>query len=280
MNARYLVRDRDLSNDIADFIRGSQGAEIGALVDMVGKVGDSAILGGLPRDFAREGRSAFSSDVDVVVEASPDALHALLASLGGRRNRFGGYRLTYGRFDFDVWALQSTWAVSHGHVAVHSLKDLVKTTFFDCDSVLFHCRTHEITRSDNFWTSIEHRIVDINLEANPHYIGTLARTLRILLDWRQDLGPKLTKYLAEGMARNSDEIVDYVARNGLGRRLAAGSDPCMVVSALHAHLTAWQDCEQALKSKPLEGCHHDQYKVDYNSHTRKGCGSKRLTQSS
>lgn len=235
MNVCHHLRDRGLSDDIAEFIRGSQGSEIGALVDILGSAGDSAIFGGLPRDFAREGRDAFNSDVDVVVDASPDVLDGLLRTLGGQRNRFGGYRLKYGRFDFDIWALQSTWAVSHGYVAVHSLDDLVRTTFFDCDAVIFHCRTQVVTRSDRFWTSIEHGIVDTNLEANPHYIGTLARTLKILLDWRQDLGPKLTSYLAEGMARNSEEIVDYVARNGLGRCLAAGSDPHAVMSELYEH---------------------------------------------
>lgn len=237
MSAGYHIRERDLSHDIADFIRGSQGEEIGTLVDILNGAGDSAIFGGLPRDFAREGRNAFDSDVDVVVDVSPDVLDTLLGELGGHRNRFGGYRLKYGRFDFDVWALQSTWAVSNGYVAAHSLNDLIKTTFFDCDAVLFNCRTLEITSSNRFWTSIKHRIVDINLEANPHYIGTLARTLRILLDWRQDLGPKLTTYLAEGMARKGGEIVDYVARNGLGRCLAAGSDPNAVIFELYKHVT-------------------------------------------
>ncbi|EHH03922.1 hypothetical protein ATCR1_19631 [Agrobacterium tumefaciens CCNWGS0286] len=251
MSAVHHVRDLDLSHDIADFIRGSHGGDIGSLVDILSGAGDSAIFGGLPRDFAREGRNAFNSDVDVVVDASPDMLDTLLAALGGHRNRFGGYRLKYGRFDFDVWALQSTWAVSNGYVAAHSLNDLIKTTFFDCDAVLFHCRTLEITSSDRFWTSIKHGIVDINLEANPHYIGTLARTLRILLDWRQDLGPKLTSYLVEGMARNGGEIVDYVARNGLGRCLAAGSDPNAVILEICKHVAGRSSCNCLVKFNPL-----------------------------
>lgn len=208
--------DRGLSSDIADFIRGPQGHDIGDLVDRLSPVGDCAIFGGLPRDFAREGRDAFKSDVDIVVDSAPGELDTLLGQIGGQRNRFGGYRLKYGRFDFDVWALQTTWAASTGHVEVHSLTDLVKTTFFDCDAVLFHCRTLEITRSERFWTSIEHGIVDINLEANPHYIGTLARSLRIFFDRRQQLTPRLATYLAEGLARNRNEILAYATRNGPG----------------------------------------------------------------
>jgi hypothetical protein len=256
MSADHHVRDRDLSHDIADFIRGPEGGEIGTLVDVLSDVGDSAIFGGLPRDFARDGRGAFNSDVDVVVDASPEVLDTMLGALGGRRNRFGGYRLKYGRFDFDVWALQSTWAVSNGYVAAHSLNDLIKTTFFDCDAVLFHCRTLEITSSDRFWTSIKHGIVDINLEANPHYVGTLARTLKILVDWRQDLGPKLMDYLTEGMARNGGELVDYVVRNGLGRHLAAGSDPNAVIGELYKHVTLHSTCNCSPK---LSTIHYGRY---------------------
>ncbi|MGV1769812.1 hypothetical protein ACQZ6B_06515 [Agrobacterium vitis] len=254
MTTGHHVQDRDLSDDIADFIRGKQGDEIGALVDILSGAGDSAIFGGLPRDFAREGRKFFNSDVDLVVDASPDVLDKLLCKLGGNRNRFGGYRLKYGRFDFDVWALQSTWAVSNGYVVAHSLNDLVKTTFFDCDAVLFHCRTLEITSSDRFWTSIKQGIVDINLEANPHYIGTLARTLRILLDWRQKLGPKLTSYLLEGMSCNRREVVDYIARNGLGRRLAAGSDPNTVIISLYNQMTVRSSCNCTAE---LNSLHHN-----------------------
>ncbi|MER8529317.1 MULTISPECIES: hypothetical protein [unclassified Mesorhizobium] len=235
MTTSQHMLDHGLSSDIADFIRGPQGHDIGDLIDRLSPVGDCAIFGGLPRDFARDGRNSFRSDVDVVVDAVPGALEALLGQLGGERNRFGGYRLKYGRFDFDVWALQTTWAASNDYVAVHSLTDLVKTTFFDCDAVLFHCRTLEITRSERFWASIEHGIVDINLEANPHYIGTLARTLRILFDWRQQLTPRLANYLAEGIARSRNEILDYATRNAAGLGLASGTDLDAAISALYEH---------------------------------------------
>src|SRR5690348_14297568 len=104
MTSSQHVLDRGLSSDIADFMRGPQGHDVGELTDRLSLIGDCAIFGGLPRDFAREGRAAFKSDVDVVVDAAPGALDELLGRMGGQRNRFGGYRLKYGRFDFDVWA--------------------------------------------------------------------------------------------------------------------------------------------------------------------------------
>ncbi|MBZ9845695.1 hypothetical protein [Mesorhizobium sp. CA5] len=213
MTASEEVLDRGLSADIADFIRGPHGHEIGDMIDRLSPVGNCAIFGGLARDFAREGRDAFKSDVDIVVHGLPGVLDALLSQMSGRRNQFGGYRLEYGRFDFDIWPLQMTWAARVGHVKVRSLTDLARTTFFDCDAVLFDCRTLEISRSDRFWTSIGQGIVDINLEPNPNYIGTLVRTLRILFDKKQKLAPRLARYLARGVEGSRKDIMDYAARD-------------------------------------------------------------------
>lgn len=224
MTAHDQTLDRQLSAEIADYIHGSDGHDISELIELISPVGDCAIFGGMPRDFARRGRDAFNSDVDIVVDVAPGLLDGLLACLGGVRNRFGGYRLKHGRFDFDIWALQSTWAAASGHVEVRSLPDLVKTTFFDCDAVLYHCRTREIARSEQFWSGIEQRVVDINLEANPHHIGALARTLRVFISWQQDLAPRLASYLVDGIARNRDEIVDYTRRNSASLGLADGSE--------------------------------------------------------
>jgi hypothetical protein len=234
MTGSQHLLDRGLSFEIADFIQGAHGHDIGNFIDRVSPIGDCAIFGGLPRDFAREGRDAFKSDVDIVVDAVPEELDALLEQFGGQRNRFGGYRLRYGRFDFDVWALQTTWAVSNGHVDVHSLMDLIKTTFFDCDAVVFHCRTLEINRSEQFWTSIKSGIVDINLEANPHYLGTLVRTLKIAFNKQQQLAPRLSNYLAKGIERSYNELLDYANRKNIGVGLLSRVELDAAISGRHA----------------------------------------------
>ena len=218
------VLNRRLSADIADFIRGPEGDEIGGMIDRLSTVGNCAIFGGLARDFARDGRDAFKSDVDVVVHGDPKALDLLLSNMQGRRNQFGGYRLKHGRFDFDVWPLQMTWAARAGHVKLRSLPDLTKTTFFDCDAVLFDCHTLAISRSDRFWTSIRQGIVDINLEPNPNRIGTLVRILRMRFDKKLQLTPRLSSYLARGVARSRTQILDYATRNNRASASETGFD--------------------------------------------------------
>lgn len=206
--------DITLSTSIHRFIREDEGADIGRLTDLLRTVGSVAIFGGMPRDFARTGGSAnFRSDVDLVVEASPYALSHALQSFGVKRNRFGGCRFRLGRFDFDVWALENTWAVAEGHVPVRSLSDLTKTTFFDCDAVVYHCDSGAISRTPSFWTNLRERRIGINLQFNPHPVGTLARTLRALLDWQLDLSPELIDYLLTGLTQHGSEVERYTRVN-------------------------------------------------------------------
>jgi hypothetical protein len=153
------------------------------------------------------------------------------------RNRFGGYRLRHGRFDFDIWALERTWAVSTGHVAVRSLTDLVKTTFFDCDAVVYHCRSATISRSNSFWSNLHRGVVDINLEANPHQVGTLARTLRTLFDWQQDLSPKLAEYLVTGLAEHGAAVMQYARANAGNYRFTREVDLEVALGNLRHHKT-------------------------------------------
>ena len=48
-----------------------------------------AIIGGLVRDFAREGRSGFQSDVDLVIEAPKEDVASLARLLCATENVFG-----------------------------------------------------------------------------------------------------------------------------------------------------------------------------------------------
>lgn len=230
--------DLRLSAGIAAFIRGSEGDDIGRLVDQLDQFGEVAIFGGLPRDFARVGSANFNSDVDVVVDTPAGVLENVLRPMGAEVNRFGGYRMRYGRFEFDIWALERTWAVSAGHVAVQSLTDLVKTTFFDCDAILYHCRTSTISRSGSFWSNLHRGVVDINLEANPHQVGTLARTLRVLFDWQQSLSPKLADYLVAGLAEHRAAVVQYALAHSGAYRFTHELDLDVALGDLHCHETS------------------------------------------
>lgn len=186
--------------------------EIADLIQHLSFCGEVAIFGGMLRDFARGGPSFFNSDVDLVVDADASKLDARLNGLPVTRNRFGGYRLKGRHFEFDIWALPSTWAVREGLVSIRHLADLRATTFFDCDAILYNCCSHTIEWHDGYLDRLRERVVEINLKDNPNRVGVLARTLRVLFDWGYGLGPNLTVYLLDGLQDCEEEIHAYCKR--------------------------------------------------------------------
>lgn len=177
----------------------SRGIEAKELAERLREVGDVAIFGGMLRDFARGYEQSFNSDIDLVVDATPERLESFLMDYKVQRNRFGGYRLHGRDTQFDVWTLHNTWAIREGHVQACGLNDLINTTFFDCDAIVYVVHSKEIYCHSNFVENINKRTVDILLKDNPNLLGAVARTLRALVEWRAELGPELTKFLAKSL---------------------------------------------------------------------------------
>lgn len=231
---RYVAPARDAAElggrvrrFLADRPRG--GPEIADLVGHLGQLGEVAIFGGMPRDLAQGGADAFKSDVDLVVDTCEGRLAELLRDTPAKRNRFGGYRISGRRHEYDVWALPSTWAVRSGHVAARHLPDLVRTTFFDCDAVVYLCGVHQVHHLKRDVALRCGDMIEINLEANPNPRGIVERTLRILLSGQYTAGPRLRRYLGEIAASTQVPVPEEDAR-----RIALALDaPAPPVAATH-----------------------------------------------
>ena len=154
-----------------------------------------AVIGGLVRDFAREGRAGFRSDVDLVIDAPADRVAALAAELGASSNRFGGFGCKQGPWKIDFWALETTWA--RRHVPVRKLEDIVACTFFDWDAIAYDLKVRRLICADNYLSRIHKRTLDINLLPNPSPMGNLVRAVRRLVLWKLRAGPSLQGFIHE-----------------------------------------------------------------------------------
>jgi hypothetical protein len=154
-----------------------------------------AVIGGLVRDFAREGRAGFRSDVDLVIDAPADRVAALAAELGATSNRFGGFGCKQGPWKIDFWALETTWA--RRHVSVQSLEDIIACTFFDWDAIAYDLKGRRLICADNYLGRIRKRTLDINLLPNPSPMGNLMRAVRRLVLWKLQAGPSLQGFISE-----------------------------------------------------------------------------------
>ncbi|WP_223458512.1 MULTISPECIES: hypothetical protein [unclassified Pseudomonas] len=154
-----------------------------------------AVMGGLVRDFAREGRTGFRSDVDLVIDDSKEKVALLAEKLSATPNRFGGYGYKSGPWKIDFWALETTWAQKH--VPMQRLEDVLLGTFFDWDAVAYDLWERKLICHDDYLERIRAKTLEINLRPNPSPMGNLVRAIRRLVLWQVVPGEKLRCFIDE-----------------------------------------------------------------------------------
>ena len=164
-----------------------------------------AVVGGLVRDFAREGRSEFRSDVDLVIDAPAEEVARLAKRLKATPNRFGGYGSKEGPWKIDFWALETTWA--RRHVSVQKLEDVILCTFFDWDAAAYDLWERKLICADGYLDRLGRQVLDINLRPNPSPMGNLVRAIRRLILWHVLPGPELRKFIDEHL---NDDALRFV----------------------------------------------------------------------
>jgi hypothetical protein len=158
---------------------------------------NAAIIGGMVRDFARVGAPGFHSDVDLVIDAPTPAVAEFAAALGARVNAFGGFSLVADGWEVDFWPLGSTWALREGHVKLESLQDVIRSTFFDHDAIIYDIGRRRVICDDGYVARQPLNTLEINLMPNPSIHGSLYRAARRILGWELTPGPKLRAFIDE-----------------------------------------------------------------------------------
>ncbi|BCI67514.1 hypothetical protein AAJCM20276_21380 [Acetobacter aceti] len=155
----------------------------------------------------KDNYAGFRSDVDLVVDAPDcDAFRKLMSDYGAVENRFGGYALST-EWKADVWLLPRTWAHVAGYRQVAQLGDLLETTFFNWDAILYSLTKKKIMYKEGYLDNLDKRVLDINLEQNPNRVGSCVRTLRAVLTWGGIITPRLAQFAVE--------VIDEVGANTL-----------------------------------------------------------------
>lgn len=214
---RFDLLRRRLSCFLGDAREGRR--SVGELICQLEPFGEVAIVGGMLRDLLLKDRyGAFSSDVDLVVDA-PDspALRAVLERHGAVANRFGGYALDTA-WKSDVWLLGSTWAHVAGHRRVSRIEDLLETTFFNWDAVIYSPSRKRIMCRPGYLEDLDGRMLDINLEPNPNPLGSCVRTLRAAVQWGATVSPRLAELCAAVIAEHGTAAVVAAETRSYGHR--------------------------------------------------------------
>lgn len=182
------------------------------------------VFGGALRDISLLGAPRFSSDVDTVVQVhDQDAFMGIMRQYDAVQNRFGGYRVRLGRWNFDVWEVARTWAFSAGEVEARSPLSLLETTFFNWDAILYDWRTGTLHHKSDYFSALSTKYLEIVLEANPNAVGALIRSLRtISLSDEIRTGPKLTRFIKKLLSMiSNDQIMMYEVKSFANSHLSS-----------------------------------------------------------
>jgi len=172
---------------------------------------DVSIFGGMLRDLIIEGNRTFKSDVDLVLKIHPDqrkSLEFLLSLYPNEKNKFGGFRLQIGEWKIDLWELENTWALRNGIVSGKDFSALLDTTFFNWDAIAYDLKKNEILYKENYFESLEFRLLDINLAKNPNLIGTYKRILKHLMSNQAKLTPTLVDFYISNYELVSSHLIE------------------------------------------------------------------------
>ena len=164
------------------------------------------VFGGLLRDIALYGGGKFNSDIDLVVDCSPDILFAFFEKHGGLlgRNHFGGYRVKVGGWSIDVWPMKETWAFVSGYVDYVDRESLLLTTITNWDAIAFSFKDEALISGHDYIDSLRRRELDIVLVENPNRLGAFLRVLKLIFDKQVEvLLPKALMYLKDGFSEFS-----------------------------------------------------------------------------
>ena len=172
----------------------------------------AVLFGGVPRDLVLYGPSKRPRDVDIVVDCPFQELSSALASYAVQRTRFGGFKIAFGKWSFDIWSLRNTWAFANGYMDP-TFDNLPKTTFFNVEAIAAQFNTSPRKRrslySFGFSEAISSRVLDINFEPNPFPQLCIIRGLVTAARHRFLLSPRLANYILEQASRTKIADIMY-----------------------------------------------------------------------
>lgn len=192
--------NRAIGQRLSNFVKvaTSQSQELANALGSLRSIGEVAIFGGAIRDIALFGAETFRSDIDLVVDIEDRrAIEIALSRHKFSRTAFGGYRLSISSWQVDVWPYKRTWAVVNGYVRASRLEDLLQTTFFNWDAVLYSLESRHLTSRSDYVEALQKRYLDIVLLENPNPLGMVERALRMMMRTGATLSPALVAFMLE-----------------------------------------------------------------------------------
>jgi len=139
------------------------------LLDALSRHCDVYIFSGVIRDYFLE-RSGDSRHLDIVVNTDLSLSHfiKLISRYAKVRvNSFGGLKIKFDDFNYDIWYLKDTWAIRRFNLEP-TPEVLLETAFFNSSAIIYDYKANSFIISDKFCEFIMTNELDIVLKENPN----------------------------------------------------------------------------------------------------------------
>lgn len=142
--------------------------------------GDPIFFGGCIRDFFLFPETPPNPrDFDIVMKSfNGVSFHEFIQSYNYQKNRFGGYKVTVGDTEFDIWDMTSTWAFKNNLVSCKE-ENLPESVFLNLDGIAYNFKT-DVLHDNTFRSAMVSSEIDIVLTNNPQIELNLLRTFVFL----------------------------------------------------------------------------------------------------
>ncbi|MFM9913272.1 MAG: hypothetical protein ACKVN9_07055 [Methylophilaceae bacterium] len=217
-----MIKHLSLSNRISDYLNHVSPERLvirETLNEVSTRLPNTAIFGGMIREFALGNAREFSSDIDLVAFASHHEIYQAIKEFNPDRNKFGGFRFIVGKQLYDIWAFDDTWAFREGIIKGNVFKDLLDTTFFNLDAALFNLDESVCYVSDSYQTWLDDHLLDLNLQENPAPANMARRAINMAINQNLAIGPKLGLFLISQKINTPTDLISDMFLFGLKKHL-------------------------------------------------------------
>ena len=119
-----------------------------------------------------------------------------------KKNKYGGFRLL-SDWQIDIWFIEETLAFRTNTIKYSTPSDILKTTMFNWDAILYSYNEKKLYCSDTFFDEIKSNQLELNNENIPNKAGFVKKLLRYTTNNNVHIGYKLRSYLL----KNKDSLL-------------------------------------------------------------------------
>ncbi len=171
-------------------------SDVAQMLEQVSNWGTIAVVGGAVRDWFFD---KTPRDIDLVVDCPASVLETL-SKYKAIKNRFGGYKVSLNKIDFDIWGLDSTWAFKNNPAFSQKLETIPETVFLNLDAVIYYPSTKSVL-DKGFSQAMESKELDTVYQPNPYPYLCVSKSLVALKKYNLKTSARLKDYIREQESR-------------------------------------------------------------------------------